>query len=111
MSDRVTCTDDGVTVRGYYPWGAKRIPYKKIKGLTRVQMTAARGRMRFWGTSNPRYWAAYDRNRRNKTEALIFDLGKFVHPYTTPDDIDGVIAAVAAHAGVHVTDGGTSPYV
>lgn len=111
MGDRVECDEKGVTIHGYYLWGSKRIPYEKIRGLTRVQMSPLRGQMRFWGTSNLRYWVAFDRNRRNKTEALIFDLGRTVHPYTTPDDIDAVEAAVKAHTGIEVTDGGTSPFV
>jgi hypothetical protein len=46
MGDPVTCTDEGVTIRGYYPWGAKHIAYGDIKGLTRVQISPLRGRMR-----------------------------------------------------------------
>jgi hypothetical protein len=98
-------------IRWYYLWGAKRIPYGKIKGVRRVSLSMLRGKARIWGTSNPRYWASYDPGRRKKGVALILDLGRRVSPFITPDDPDAVTAAITAHTGIEATDGGVGPFV
>lgn len=95
----ISCTPEGLEVRGYYfPWGTKHIPYASIRSVRRVGMTALRGKGRIWGTSNPRYWASLDPKRPTKSVGLILDVGRFVHPFITPDDPDAVEAAIAAHA-------------
>jgi len=105
----IECTDDQVRIRGYYfPWGTKRIPYRKIRSVQRVAMTKFRGQLRLWGTSNPRYWASLDPRRGSKKEGLVLDLGRFVHPFITPDDVDAVEAEIRAHADLGPAgDGGT----
>lgn len=103
----VRCTDDAVRIRGYYfPWGTKVIPYGSITGLTRVAMGPATGRGRVWGTANPRYWAGLDVARPRKKVAFVLDVGKFVHPFMTPDDPDAFEAVVRSHATVTPTNGG-----
>ena len=98
-SDRwIVCSEGGISIRGYYfPWGAKHVPYGSIKGLERVQMGAFRGQARIWGTANPHYWASYDPKRPLKDVAFIFDLGKFVKPFVTPEDPDRFEAVVRGH--------------
>ena len=50
----IECTPDEIRIRGYYfPWGTKRIPYRSIRGFRRVDLSAARGRGRIWGTAEP----------------------------------------------------------
>ena len=94
----ITCDDDAISVRGYYfPWGTKKIPYRSIRSLRRVELSAARGRARVWGTSNPRYWANLDPGRPRKREGLIIDLGRAVSPLITPDDVDAVETIIQDH--------------
>jgi hypothetical protein len=110
----IECTPDAVVVRGYYfPWGTKRIAYSQIRSLRHVEMTPLRGQMRAWGTSNPRYWASLDPHRRHKSVALILDLGRFVHPFLTPDDPAAVEAIVRERARLtnDPVDDGESPFV
>jgi hypothetical protein len=95
----IECTPDAVKVRGYYfPWGTKRIPYSSIRSVRRVTMGVGTGKWRIWGTANPRYWASLDPGRPKKTVGLILDLGRFVHPFITPDDPDRVEAVIREHA-------------
>ena len=106
----IEATDDGLRVRGYYfPWGTKRIPYRKIKRVDRVTMSAFRGQWRLWGPANPRYWASLDPHRGSKKEGLVLDLGRFVHPFVTPDDVDAVEAAIREHAGLGPAAGEARP--
>lgn len=97
----IDCTDNELKIHGYYfPWGTKRIPYGKIRGVRRVQMTATRGKGRIWGTANPRYWASLDPKRASKDVALVLDLGRMVQPFITPDDPEAVEAAIRRHTSV-----------
>jgi hypothetical protein len=95
----IECSPEGIAIRGYYfPWGTKRIAYSKIVSVRRVEMSAFKGQMRGWGTSNPHYWASLDPNRRQKSVALILDVGRYVHPFITPDDPDTVETIVRERA-------------
>lgn len=97
----IECTSDEVRVRGYYfPWGTKRIPYKNIRGVTQVKLTALRGKGRIWGTANPRYWLSLDPQRPRKNCGLVLDLGRYVHPFITPDDCDEVERIIRQRAGL-----------
>lgn len=109
----IKVTPTGIDIRGYYfPWGTKHVPYSKIKGVRRVEMTAFTGRGRIWGTANPRYWASLDPQRPSKTVGLILDLGRFVHPFITPDDPDAVESAIREHADLGPASGSsTSPII
>jgi hypothetical protein len=101
----ITCTDDALRVRAYYfPWGTKTIPYRKITGLRRVAMGTFTGRMRIWGTAQPRYWASLDPKRPGKAEALILDLGGTVHPLLTPDDVDAVVGIIRERSSATITE-------
>ncbi|MEW1655074.1 hypothetical protein [Streptomyces sp. NPDC093707] len=93
----ITCTEDGVRIRGYYfPWGTKTIPYTAIRSVRRVEMGMLTGQGRIWGTGHPRYWASLDPGRMSKSTALILDLGRFVRPFLTPDDPDAMAAVLRA---------------
>jgi hypothetical protein len=97
----ITCDDDRIRIRGYYfPWGTKRIPYSRIRAVRRVELGAARGRARVWGTANPRYWASLDPRRPRKQTALILDIGARVKPFITPDDPDAFIQNLSAHTAM-----------
>ena len=102
----IRCTDEGITVRGYYfPWGAKHIPYDTIRGIRRVAMSFSRGKGRVWGTASPTLWASFDPGRGKKSTALVLDVGKRVRPFLTPDDPAAFLAEVAAHTNAPVHDG------
>ncbi|MGH9096968.1 MAG: hypothetical protein ACRDWB_06055 [Acidimicrobiales bacterium] len=95
---RIQCTSEGVEIHGYYfPWGTKHIPYGSIRSYQRVEMGTLRGKGRIWGTANPRYWANLDPRRPGKEVGLILDLGRFVHPFITPDDPDAFEAVIRKH--------------
>ena len=97
-------------VRGYYvPWGTKHIPYGAIRGMERVDLSAARGRARIWGTANPAYWASLDPGRPRKRRALVLDLGRRVRPFLTPDDPDAFEAVVRERSGLGPAPDGDVP--
>jgi hypothetical protein len=98
---RIRCTPTGIAVRGYYlPWGTKRIPYGAVRTIERVDLSAARGRGRIWGTANPGYWANLDVTRPRKSTGFVLDLGRRVKPFLTPDDPDGFESVVRARSGL-----------
>lgn len=98
---RIRCTPVGIEVRGYYfPWGTKRIAYASVRGVQRVDLNAARGRGRIWGTANPGYWANFDPARPRKSTGLVLDLGRRVKPFLTPDDPDSFEDVVRARSGL-----------
>jgi len=109
----ITCTGDGIAVRGYYfpVVGTKHIPYSAIRSVRRVNMGALTGRGRIWGTANPGLWASFDWTRPRKKVGLILDLGRSVQPLLTPDDPDAVEACIREHAGDVVHAGGRAPIV
>ena len=107
---RVRCTGDGIELVGYYfPWGSKHIRYEDVHGIRRVDLGAARGRTRIWGTANPGYWANFDPGRPRKSTGFVVDLGRRVKPLVTPDDPDDFEAVVRARSGLGpVPPGGPS---
>jgi hypothetical protein len=108
----ITCGADALEIRGYYfPWGTKRIPYTDIRGVRRVRMGALTGRLRIWGTGDPRHWASLDPDRPRKRIALVLDVGRSVRPFLTPADPEAVVHAIRAHTGPEVFRGGRNPGV
>ncbi|PWI44806.1 hypothetical protein [Streptomyces sp. ICBB 8177] len=101
----ITCTDDGIVIRWYYPWGSRKIPYAAIRSARRVRLTPLHGRGRVWGTANPRYWASLDPGRPGKDAALILDVGKPVHPFLTPQDVSAVERIIRERAGLPEVSG------
>jgi len=90
----ITCSDDGLHIRWYYPWGAKRIAYASIRGVERVGVSHFAGRWRVWGSTTFRYWANLDPRRPRKKVGFVVDLGHAVRPFITPDDPDAFEAAL-----------------
>ena len=83
----VRCDEQALTIRRYYPWGSKRIPYSAIKGVQRLPLNAVR-RWRIWGTGDFLHWWNLDSRRPHKDVALVLDLGTRVRPTITPDNPD-----------------------
>jgi hypothetical protein len=88
----VACDERGLFIRRYYPWGAKRIPYRSIKGVQELPLTGAKGvrRWRIWGSGDFVHWWNLDPRRLHKTVALVIDVGRRVRPTITPDDPETV---------------------
>ncbi|UKY47527.1 PH domain-containing protein [Streptomyces inhibens] len=100
----IECTSDSVRIRAYYfPWGTKTIPYRSLRSVRSVEMGLFSGQARIWGTANPRYWASLDPGRPSKKVGLILDLGRFVHPFITPDDPEAVKAVIRERANLGPT--------
>lgn len=73
-----------------------------------MNIGALTGRLRLWGTANPRYWAHLDLLRPRKKVAFILDTGHVVCPFLTPDDPDTFESALISHCDVSVERGGRS---
>jgi hypothetical protein len=97
---RIECLDEAVIIHGYYfPWGRKTIPYGRIRGVEEIAMGPATGQWRIWGSGDFRHWFNLDPGRTHKTRALILDLGGFVRPVITPDNVDQVKTIISEHKG------------
>jgi hypothetical protein len=84
----ISCDEQGLTIRQYYPWGAKRIRYTSIRNVRRLPLTGANAmrRWRIWGSGDFIHWWNLDTNRPRKELALVIDVGHRVRPTITPDD-------------------------
>jgi hypothetical protein len=102
---RIEADASGLRIRHYYlPFGDKRIPWESIRSVGRVKVGALRGRLRIWGTANPRYWANLDPSRPKKKVGFVLDLGRGVRPFITPDDPAAFEAALSAHSEAPIED-------
>lgn len=93
----IVCDDRGLTIRRYYPWGAKHIPYSAVHGVTKLPLTGPNSvrRWRIWGSGDFLHWWNLDTHRPDKNLALVLDLGHWVRPTITPDD-PGVVERILA---------------
>lgn len=94
---RVACDDDAITLRWYYPWGSRRIPYRSIRSVKTVALSPVRGKWRLWGSGDLVHWYNLDARRPGKTTAIEIDLGRHILPMVTPDDPDAVGRILADH--------------
>jgi hypothetical protein len=102
---RIEATDEGLRIRHYYlPFGDKRVGWEAIRSVGRIKVAALRGRLRIWGTANPRYWANLDPGRPRKQTGFVLDLGGSVKPFVTPDDPASFEAALRAHSEAPIED-------
>ncbi len=92
----VACDNDGLLIRRYYPWGAKRIPYASIRGVEELPLTGGNRirRWRLWGSGDFVHWWNLDGHRPKKSMALVVDVGRRVRPTITPDAPDTVARIV-----------------
>lgn len=94
---RIACDEDGITIRWYYVWGAKRIPFRSIRSATLFPLGAVRGKWRIWGSGDFVHWYNLDGRRPSKQTGIEIDTGGRVRPCITPDDPDAVHTIIAAH--------------
>ncbi len=93
---RIICDDDGLTIRWYYPWGGKRIPFRAIRSATTFSLRSV-GRWRLWGSGDLVHWYNLDGNRPNKDMGIEIDAGGRVRPCITPDDVEAVAGIIGDH--------------
>lgn len=94
---RIACDDAGITIRWYYLWGAKRIPYGAIRSVTERPLTRVRGQWRIWGSGDLVHWYNLDAGRPGKQVALELDVGRRVKPTITPDEPETVRRILDEH--------------
>jgi hypothetical protein len=97
----IRCDEQGLTIRRYFPWGAKRIPYTSIREVTTLSLTGANSvrKWRIWGSGDLVHWWNLDPRRPRKDMALVIDVGRRVRPTITPDDPDAVQHILARRIG------------
>jgi hypothetical protein len=100
---RVACDAQGIVIRHYYFFGAKRIGYADIREA-KVSPLGWMGKWRIHGSGDLRHWFNFDPRRPRKDVAIVLYLDGTVRPVITPDDPERVTAELAAH-GVNVTRG------
>jgi len=112
-SDRwIEVSANGLLIRWYYfPAGTKRIPFERIRSVSKVNMGALTGRGRIWGTANPGLWAHLDPGRPRKQVAFIVSTGGSVSSFITPDDPAAFESAFASHCDVAIDQGGRSALI
>ena len=94
---RIACDDKGLTIRWYYLWGAKRIPFHAIHSIRTFPLSAVRGKWRLWGSGDFVHWYNLDGNRPKKETGIEIDLGGRVRPCITPDDSAAVRRIIESH--------------
>lgn len=92
----VACDEQGLTIRRYYLWGAKRIPYTSIEAVTELPLTDINTvrRWRIWGSGDFLHWWNLDTKRPEKRLALVIDIGRHIRPTITPNDpetVEGIL--------------------
>ena len=95
----IRCDDDGITVRWYYPWGSRQIPYSSIRGVRPFQLSPLRGKWRIWGSGDLRHWFNLDLGRPRKGMGIELDCGVWVLPCITPDDPERVLSILDGRVG------------
>jgi hypothetical protein len=102
---RIEADANGLKIKHYYvPFGAKHVAWNDIQGVGRIKLSTLGGRLRVWGTSNPRYWTNLDPRRPVKKQGFVIDLGRRVRPFITPDDPAAFEAAVRSHSSAPIED-------
>jgi hypothetical protein len=94
---RILCDERGLVIRWYGLFGAKRVPYDRIRAATAGDMGSLGGRYRIWGSSDLRHWYNLDPTRPRKKTAIVLNLGKWLRPVITPDEPDKVIEILKRH--------------
>ena len=94
---RIACDDEGITIRWYYLWGAKRIPFQAIRSVRTFPLKPIRGKWRVWGSGDLVHWYNLDPSRPDKETGIEIDAGGRVRPCITPDDVDAVTRILDEH--------------
>jgi len=84
----IRCDEKALSIRRYYLWGTKRIPYTSIKSVETLPLTGLQKvrKWRLWGSGDFVHWWNLDLHRPSKSTALVIDIGRRLHPTITPTD-------------------------
>jgi hypothetical protein len=95
----IACDDDGLAIQRYYPWGARRIPYREIRNvrLHRLSGWSAVQKLSVWGPADLVHWWNYDPQRPHRDVAVVIDTGSRIRPTVTPADPAAFERIVRAH--------------
>src|SRR5579859_1473314 len=98
----IACNEEGIVIKRYYPWGAKRIRYASLLGVGTLPLTGVNKlrRWRLWGSGDFVHWWNFDPHRPRKQVALVLDVGRRVRPTITPDDPGAVERILKEHLHV-----------
>ena len=91
--DVVVVDDTGLTIKRYGVTGSsRRIEFDDINSVEAFEMGRLSGKWRLVGIGpgRPRNWFSWDRDRGHKRQALSIDVGKWIKPALTPDDVVSV---------------------
>jgi len=82
-----TLTDTELVLpRYYFPLGTKKVvDLSLVQHVTEFDMTWVWGKLRIWGTTNPKYWMPLDLGRPKKSVGFIVNLGGHISPAFSPD--------------------------
>ena len=94
---RIACDDEGLTIRWYYLWGTKHIPYRAIRSAKTYALTPMRGKQRIWGSYDMVHWYNLDVSRPGKETGIELSTGGTVRVCITPDDPGEVSRILAEH--------------
>ncbi|HEX9065966.1 MAG TPA: hypothetical protein VF843_12735 [Streptosporangiaceae bacterium] len=94
---KISLDDDGITIRWYYLWGTKRIPYRAIRSATTYKLTPLHGQRRIWGSGDMVHWYNLDAARPGKTTGIEISTGGTVRVCITPNDVEAVSRIIAQH--------------
>jgi hypothetical protein len=94
---RITCDGSGLNIRGYYPWGSKRIRYSEISSASEFTLRTLRGRWRLFGSGDFRHWYSWDPRRPRKRTGIELKVGRWAVPVITPEDPRAVLAILRDH--------------
>src|SRR5579862_1086434 len=94
---RIACDGDGLTIRWYYPWGSKRIPFRSIKAFRAFPLKFTSGRWRIWGSGDFTHWWNLDAKRPQKETGIELRAGGRVLACITPDDPAAVTRILEEH--------------
>ncbi len=94
---RIRLDEGGLTIRWYYPWGQKRIPYRAMQSIAIRPLSTWRGKWRIWGSGDFTHWFNLDTTRPGKESAIEIHRAGRVIPMITPDDTDTVARIISEH--------------
>ncbi len=97
----VTLDHHGIVVSAYYmPFGRRRIPYARIRGVGEYPLTWGRA-FRVHGFAWPRHWFHRDSRRGERAVGLELVTDDVLHPILTPVDVDAVREILDRQLAIH----------
>ena len=88
----VIITNNEIIIKCYYfPFaGEKKISFKQIKKIELINIGSLTGKLKVWGMNYKLLWFHFDAGRLFKNHGIVIDIGKYIKPAITPEDINKV---------------------